>query len=110
MEPDELIEHFTLQPNELDLLANKADASKLGMTLLLKYFQHEARFPAHRHELPPSVVVCVAQQLELAPELWLQYAWSGRTFESLWVHSPTLASFAVNGVSWKDEQIYPQKP
>ena len=79
--PDELVDHFTLQANELELLANKADASKLGMALLLKYFQYAARFPAHRHELPPSVVVYVAQQLELAPELWLQYAWSGRTFE-----------------------------
>src|SRR5215212_1378365 len=79
--PEELVDHFTLQANELELLANKADASKLGLALLLKSFQYAARFPAHRHEVPPSVVVYVAQQLELAPELWLQYAWSGRTFE-----------------------------
>jgi hypothetical protein len=79
--PDELVEHFTLQANELELLANKTDASKLGMALLLKHFQHEARFPTHRHEIPPAVVVYIAQQLDLTPDVFLQYSWFGRTFE-----------------------------
>ncbi|PLS80277.1 MAG: hypothetical protein CYG59_08820 [Chloroflexi bacterium] len=79
--PDELVEHFTLQANELDLLANKTDVSKLGVALLFKFFEHEARFPTHRHDIPPSVVVYIAQQLEIAPEVFLQYSWSGRTIE-----------------------------
>ncbi len=42
---DELIEHFILVPMERQLIGNKTGASRLGFAVLLKYFQHEARFP-----------------------------------------------------------------
>jgi len=42
---DELIEHFTLYPDELERLRNKAGATRLGFALLLKFLHWKARFP-----------------------------------------------------------------
>jgi hypothetical protein len=55
-EPDELVDYWTLLPDELALLANKAGAMRLGFAALLKFFQIEGRFPLHKHELPPAAV------------------------------------------------------
>ncbi len=38
LEPDELVEHFTLLPDEAALLRNKSGATRLGFALLLKFF------------------------------------------------------------------------
>jgi len=77
--PDELAEHWTLTESDKDLIANKAGATRLGFALLLKFFQHDGRFPQHRGEIPTATVVFVAQQLSLPPEWYAQYAWTGRT-------------------------------
>jgi len=53
---DELIEHWTLLPADLALLANKAGATRLGFAILLKAFQCDARFPEHKGEVPGAVV------------------------------------------------------
>ena len=42
---EELIEHFTLVEEEVSILGSKIGSSRLGCALLLKYFQHEGRFP-----------------------------------------------------------------
>ena len=78
---DELAEHWTVRPSDLELLANKAPATRLGCALLLKYFQYEGRFPPHKGDVPPAAIVQVAQQLGVPPELYAQYAWTGRTIE-----------------------------
>jgi len=76
---EELIEHFTLVPPELELLGNKTGATRLGFALLLKCFQLEGRFPTARHEIPRSVVDYVAHQLKLDAALFSEYDWEGRT-------------------------------
>jgi len=55
-QPEELVEHWTLLPDELALVANKTEQNKLGFALLLKFFQLEARFPYQQQEVPSSVV------------------------------------------------------
>lgn len=47
-QPEELIEHWTLIPTELDLLTKKTASNRLGIALLLKYFQYEGRFPTSK--------------------------------------------------------------
>lgn len=43
---DELIDSWTLLPNELELIGgSKADHNRLAFALLLKYFQIEGKFP-----------------------------------------------------------------
>jgi hypothetical protein len=78
---DELIEHWTLMPPELELLAHKTGATRLGFALLFKFFQSEARFPAHPQESPSAVVAYVAKQVEVAPEAFSAYDWQGRAIK-----------------------------
>jgi hypothetical protein len=42
---DELLEHFTLADDELELLRNKSSATRLAFGLLLKYLAWKGRFP-----------------------------------------------------------------
>src|SRR6266852_1947021 len=78
---EELIDHFTLVPPELEMLGNKTGATRLGFALLLKCFQLEGRFPTARHEIPRSVVDYVAHQLKLPSALFSEYDWQGHTIK-----------------------------
>lgn len=37
---EELVKHWTLLPNELDLVGNKTGATRLGFAVLLKFFRN----------------------------------------------------------------------
>jgi hypothetical protein len=60
---DELIEHWTLLPSEKPWLANKTGPTRLGFAVLLKFFQHEGRFPQQPQEIPDIVVAFLARQV-----------------------------------------------
>jgi Domain of unknown function (DUF4158) len=77
----ELAEHWTLDPGELALLANKAGPTRLGFAVLLKAFGYEGRFPRAKHEIPGVIIVHLAQQVGVPAELYPRYEWSGRTIE-----------------------------
>ncbi|HXR64835.1 MAG TPA: DUF4158 domain-containing protein [Ktedonobacteraceae bacterium] len=79
---EELLEHFTLLPDELDAVGNKSGATRLGFAVLFKYFQHEGRFLRSRQEAAPEVVRFLATQVGVDPTLFVQYAWEGRTIEA----------------------------
>ena len=71
LDEDELIEHWTLVGDELDLLTGRTGPSKLGLALWLKFFIAEGRFPAGRSELPDEAVAWVASAGEGArPPTW----------------------------------------
>jgi TnpA family transposase len=80
-ELDELIEHFTLLPNELELVENKFDETRLGFAALFKFFQHEARFPKNKFEIPRTILAYIAKQLSLDPNLYAKYDWEGRSIK-----------------------------
>ncbi len=81
LELDELVEHFTLLPDEVALLGDKSGASRLGFALLLRHFTLAGRFPTGRSELADEAVEFVARQVEVpAAELGF-YDWSGRTIK-----------------------------
>ena len=44
-ELEELIECWTLDEGEFELVGNKSGATRLGFSLMLKFFELEARFP-----------------------------------------------------------------
>ena len=81
-ELDDLIDCWTLDEDELRLIANKSGATRLGFALLLKYFEQEARFPRHAGDVPKAAVAFVAQQVGVAAEEFASYDWSGRTIKS----------------------------
>ena len=80
-ETDELVEHWTLLPPEVELLANKTGATRLGFAALLKFFQIEMRFPQSAAEVPPVVVDYLAKQVKVRTDQFQKYEWRGRTIE-----------------------------
>src|SRR5712692_6583883 len=79
---EELLEHFTLLPDELVAVGNKSGTTRLGFAVLLKYLQYEGRFPRSRQEAAPDVVRFLAAQVGVDAALFAQYAWEGRTIEA----------------------------
>ncbi|VEP14527.1 transposase (fragment) [Hyella patelloides LEGE 07179] len=55
-QPEELIEHCTLISAELDLLTKKTAINRLGIALLLKYFQYEGHFPTSKAEISRDAI------------------------------------------------------
>ena len=82
LELDELVEHFTLLPDEVARLRNKSGPTRLGFALLLKFFTHRGRFPAGRGELADEVVEFVAKQVGVAGAELGFYDWSGRQIKA----------------------------
>jgi hypothetical protein len=79
---DDLIEHFTLLPNERQLIAAlRTDYTRLGFAVLLKCFLLDGRCPQYRMDVPTSVVAFLAKQLGLDPVVYVQYDWRGRSSE-----------------------------
>ncbi len=110
---EELADDFTLSSKELDLIGDsKTDHNLLGAACLLKYFQYEGRFPAQKQDVPPIVIVHLAQQLGVIPEKIIPYDWDGRTIKAhraairtfLDVHEATLADEEAV-VEWLCQQV-----
>jgi hypothetical protein len=81
LDEDELIEHWTLVSDKLDLLAGRIGPSKLGLALWLRFYIAEGRFPSGRSELPDEAVAWVASQVKVpASDIGL-FDWEGRTAE-----------------------------
>src|SRR5260370_41930241 len=80
---EELADNFTLLSKELDLIGDsKTDHNLLGAPCLLKDFQYEGRFPAQKQDVPPIVIVHLAQQLGVSPEKTIPYDCEGRTIKA----------------------------
>ncbi|MGH9076081.1 MAG: DUF4158 domain-containing protein [Acidimicrobiales bacterium] len=76
---DDVVDHFTLVGDELDLLRNKAGSTRLGFALALKFLLWRGRFPRGRHELPDDAVDHVARQVGVAASGFSSYDLAGRT-------------------------------
>src|SRR6266540_1715192 len=100
---EELISNFTLLPKELDLIGeSKTDHNLLGFAVLLKYFQHEGRFPSQKQDIPSIVIVHLAQQLGVVPEKIIPYDWDGRTIKA---HRAAIRTFlGVHEATLSDEE------
>ncbi|MEP1079584.1 Tn3 family transposase [Leptolyngbya sp. PL-A3] len=77
-ENEELTEHWSLDSQERELIAQKKGANRLGFALLLKFFQWQGRFPEKKNEIPRVVQEFVAQQLGISASLYQEYDWQGR--------------------------------
>ena len=62
----ELMESWTLAPEERTLSLQKRGANRLGLALLLKFFQLQGHFPSQKNEIPRIAQELVAQQLNLS--------------------------------------------
>lgn len=80
--PEELEDLWTLHPGEISLVTKKTGANKLGFALLLKCFQVTSLFPKNTSDIPESVVLHVAKQLEISIKVVKAYTWSPRISET----------------------------
>ena len=80
--PQELIDHWILTDTEM-ILINKyhTNSNKLGCALLLKYFQHEGKFPQRKQDIPRVIVEHVAHLLKLDITLFDNYKWEKGTID-----------------------------
>ena len=75
---EDIVEHFTLLPIEIEFLGSNDPHNQLGKAILLKFFEHEGRFPEATAELPSSMITYIARQLDLPEQIIHQYDWNGR--------------------------------
>jgi TnpA family transposase len=78
---NEIIEQFTLLPPEFSFLGSSDPHNHLGKALLLKFFQHEGRFPDNIAEIPSPIIEYMTQQLNLPAGVIATYQWDGRTIK-----------------------------
>ncbi|HEV7806481.1 MAG TPA: DUF4158 domain-containing protein [Solirubrobacteraceae bacterium] len=76
---DEVVDHFTLIGDELELLRNKSGATRLGFAALLKYVIWRGRFPPGAHELPDDAVAHLARQVRVPAGELASYDFASRT-------------------------------
>jgi Domain of unknown function (DUF4158) len=77
-EINELVEDWSLTPDEMELILRKKGVNRLGMALLLKFFQLEGRFPSQKNEIPRCVQDFVAKQLSVPISHYQEYDWNSR--------------------------------
>jgi TnpA family transposase len=75
----ELAQHFTITPEEMELVGNKTGATRLGFVVLLKFFQYAGRFPLTKNEVAQVVIEHLALQVVVPAKDYLAYDWRGRT-------------------------------
>ncbi len=75
------VEHWTLLKDEQALVSGKRGATRLGFTVLLKFYTQHGRFPRGRFELPGEAEEFVARQVQVPASELDAYEWSGRTVE-----------------------------
>jgi TnpA family transposase len=79
--PEELLANWTLVDGDWDLVANKSGTTRLGFSLLLKFFELEGRFPDVLEEVPSAAVEYVADLVKVPATDFAKYTLVGRTDE-----------------------------
>jgi len=76
----ELLEHWTLLPSERALVdESRTDHTRLGLAVVLKFFQIAWRFPQSRAEIPAAAVAYLAPQVGVPATCFLRYDWASRS-------------------------------
>jgi uncharacterized protein DUF4158 len=79
--PEEGVEHGSVVPEDRPLIESQQIATRLGVTVLCKFFQYAGSFPRAPQDVPLTVVDHLAQQVGVPPDTWAQYAGDSRTIE-----------------------------
>ena len=113
---EELIEHWTLLPQELELVRNKIGGNQIGFALLLKYFQLFAKFPDNNSSIPKVIISYIASQLNLTESAYSDYDSKGRSARVYRAEIRGLFNFRVATVTdseqmsdWLIKEILPSE-
>ncbi|MEZ6103539.1 MAG: DUF4158 domain-containing protein [Pirellulaceae bacterium] len=75
----ELSDQWSLSHDEFELLRNRSAKGRLAFAAMLKFFQHEGRFPQGAHEVPKVALLYLAEQIGVGAESLYTYDFNGRT-------------------------------
>ena len=76
---EELIENWTLLPQELELVRNKIGGNQIGFAFLLKYFQIFACFPEPNFSIPKIIISYIASQINSPESCYSDFDFKGRS-------------------------------
>ena len=79
---DDVIEHFTLDDRERELLRNKSGSTRLGFAAMLKFLGWKGRFPRGRFELPDDAIEHLARQVNVPAVAIGGYDFAGRQIKN----------------------------
>jgi hypothetical protein len=77
--PEELLASWTLVDGDWDLVANKSGSTRLGFSLLLKFFELEGRFPDLLEEVSQAAVEYVAGLVKVPAAEFAKYDLTSRS-------------------------------
>jgi TnpA family transposase len=114
---DELLEHWSLHADELEMTTSaRTPSNQLGFALLLKWFQYEGQFPRRKQDVPLDIVEHLARQLEVEPGAFRDYVWQGRTLERYRAQIRQYLGFqeatvqdAETLTAWLTEEVLPKQ-
>jgi len=75
----ELDQFWSLSSGERQLSDQRTQQGRLGLAVMLKFFQVEGRFPHYHKEVPLPAVKYLAEQLEAPTSAWFDYPLKGRS-------------------------------
>ncbi len=78
---EELVERWTLFPDELALAGKKSPHTRVGFAVMIRFFAGEGCFPHDKAEVLRFVAEQMESEAATGPEGWLSYDWSGRTIK-----------------------------
>ncbi len=76
IDTEELVIHFTLSQNDLQLVM-RARKNRLGLAVFLKSYQLLGYPPVEKKSIPGAIIKTLATQLEVPPSLFEGYIWKG---------------------------------
>jgi TnpA family transposase len=77
----DLIADWTVRADDLEFVSQAQARTRLGLVVLLKFFEVHARFPNNGDEFPAGAIEFVATQAGLDESSLDGYSWEGRTVE-----------------------------
>ncbi|MGL5832447.1 MAG: DUF4158 domain-containing protein, partial [Waterburya sp.] len=101
----ELIENWTLLPQELELVRKKVGGNQIGFALLLKHFQLFACFPEDKSSISQVIISYIASQVNIPESSYSDYDWQGRSAKVYRVEIRRLFNFRVASVQDSEEMI-----
>ena len=113
---EELIENWTLLPQELELVRNKVGGNRIGFAFLLKYFQIFACFPHQNFSIPKIIISYIASQIKIPESCYSDFDFKGRSARVYRAEIRHLFNFRVatvtdseQMVNWLIEEILPNE-
>ena len=102
---EELIENWTLLPQELELVRNKVNGNQIGFAFLLKHFQLFARFPIHNSPIPQIIISYIASQINIPESCYSDFDFKGRSARVYRAEIRRLFNFRVATVTDSEQMI-----